>query len=191
MSNTLSEHVKRYQEKRLRRWTLFLIASISLLTFSVGTISSIAWYRVTKARTQNEELLAEHKELAYKWSHLQKSAKELKALTKEHSLLEHNKLAPYLKSVSESIPVHTLLTLLEFKAPETLTLQGYAESLEELGLFMHQLAKSDIQMHLKQSYALHPVIFFKMSTEIPSESTSKKRAPRNQKAPKHLTQNSP
>ncbi len=170
--NLLEAQVQRYHKQRLKRWYTFLLPSVSVLILALGTLHGVIWYRAHQASKLQLILEAQHKTLAQKWSSFQKSAKHLKALTQELSLLQHNKLPHYLTALSEAIPSHTLITSLEFEAPHALKITGYANTMEELSLFMLNLStQKGIEVSLNRSYQGAPGVYFEM---VEKDQTRKK-----------------
>jgi Tfp pilus assembly protein PilN len=172
----LKDQVQKYAEQRLKRLSIILLISVSLLTLFLGSLTGGVWYLLRHARRKNEQLISEHKALTDQWKLFQISSKKLKALKAEQTLQEPSKLGSYLKSISESIPEQTLLTALTFKEPY-LRLQGYTHSLEELGVFMLALNRKNIPITLKQSYHMGQILFYELTTEksnATQEVTSKK-----------------
>jgi Tfp pilus assembly protein PilN len=174
----LEQQIQKYRAEEARSTQRFLRGlAVALLILGAGTAT--IWYRTIRERAKNRQLEAEHKTLSHAWSLHKKSAQKLKLQKKVAALCEPTHLATYLGKISECIPPHSLLTSLTFKAPQSITIEGYAESGEELGSFMLNLSKKELKMHLKRSHQIASLLWFELTTDftqnnVPSQ--TKKRA---------------
>lgn len=177
----LENHVNRYHEQRVGKWYRIYVVTLSVVLALIGTVTIIALYSVHHGRKTHQALAAQHAMLLQQWKHLQKETRELKALKEAHDILVDNKLSHFLQALARSIPAHTLLTSLSFTAPKSITLQGYAESHEELATFIKDLASNQMKVNIKHS-AQHPqAVSFELESEASLKSKSQKKS-RNQKA---------
>lgn len=159
----LEQQVQKYRTQEAL-WTKRILLGSIVLLLVLGICTAIIWYRTHKERSKNRQLEAEHKTLSHAWSAYKKSAQKRKLQKKVTALCEPNHLATYLEKISESIPPHSLLTTLTFKSPQSLTIEGYAESGKELGSFMGALSKKGLEMHLKRSHLIASLLWFELTT---------------------------
>lgn len=124
----VTQLVAAYTAKRLRRLAL-LCGSCFTITLLVPLIMQSALsHHHNRLTKEYENLTATHLTLGKQWKASTNLAKQRKALLRDPKLSNHSEL---ISSIAGILPPHSLLTQLTIHK-ETLSLEGYASSAEEL-----------------------------------------------------------